>query len=119
MHGKFLYPRNQKQVVFLMKILKRKKNYNTNRMKVRSLMLLSGLIIAAWSLSAQKQLYPTVHVEEWEEMNKTKQETMEWFQDWLFRFESVLRQFWGITLIGIIRLFFGAVQSLPSRTFVV
>ncbi|WP_372932356.1 hypothetical protein [Mariniphaga sediminis] len=31
----------------------------------------------------------------------------------------VLRQFWGIILTGTIRLFGEAVQSLPSRTFVV
>lgn len=50
-------------------------------MKVKSLILLSSLIIGGWSLRAQKLLYPTVHVEEWEEMNKSKQETMDWFQD--------------------------------------
>jgi hypothetical protein len=31
----------------------------------------------------------------------------------------VLRQFWGITLIGIIRPFCEAIQSLPFRTFAV
>ncbi|MBK1879897.1 alpha-L-fucosidase [Pelagicoccus mobilis] len=50
-------------------------------MKRMKYLLLFSLIAAQGCLGGARQVWPTSHVEEWEQMNASKAETMEWFKD--------------------------------------
>ena len=52
-------------------------------MKIGLALMFSGLFVATWCLGTMNQRLPTVHYDEWAEMNasKPKQETKKWFKD--------------------------------------
>ena len=44
-------------------------------------LLISATIISTYAQSYNADQYPTIHLEEWQGMNQSKQETKEWFRD--------------------------------------